>query len=475
MGIFKRGSVGAPARKRYDLEQLKSDIPDIVSSAIMMVDRDFVVTYVNKPTMELLQTNADAFRKIWTSFDPEKIVGMCIDTFHKKPSHQRAILSDTSKLPFKTEITVGDLKIALNVSGSYDRKGNYVGNILEWRDVTTMRLNQGIITAVNRAQAVVEFSLDGHVHHANENFLGIAGYTLDEIKGRHHSMFVDPAERGTGAYEAFWQKLGCGEFDIGQYKRIGKGGREIWLHACYNPILDMNGRPFKVVEFATDITQQKMASADFEGQIAAINKAEAVISFSLDGKIIDANENFLRTLGYTIDEVRGRHHSMFVEPSYRESRDYHTFWEKLARGEYDAAQYKRIGKGGREVWIQASYNPIFDVNGNPFKVVKYATDVTAQVKASEALQLAVQQSQDVVGAAKENDLTKRVPMEGKTGEIAALCGGLNSLLDTVSDMVVRIRAGTLEVSNAAVEISASAADLSQRTEEQAAGLEETSA
>jgi methyl-accepting chemotaxis protein len=194
-------------------------------------------------------------------------------------------------------------------------------------------------------------------------------------------MFVDAAYRQSPEYRLFWEKLGRGEYDTGQYRRIAKGGRDVWIQASYNPIFDANGKPFKVVKFATDITQQKLQNADFEGQLAAISKAQAVIEFSLDGKVLNANSNFLNVLGYTLDEIKGHHHSMFVEPSHRQSAEYRMFWEKLGRGEYDAGQYKRIGKGGTEVWIQASYNPILDANGKPFKVVKYATDITANVKA----------------------------------------------------------------------------------------------
>jgi methyl-accepting chemotaxis protein len=332
-----------------------------------------------------------------------------------------------------------------------------------------------MIDAINKSQAVIEFAMDGKILHANENFLKAMGYSLDEIRGQHHSMFADSAYAQSAEYREFWEKLRRGEFDAGQYRRLGKGGREIWIQASYNPILDGKRKPVKVVKFATDITQQKVQSADYEGQLAAIGMSQAVIEFSLDGKILNANENFLKTLGYTLDEIKGHHHSMFVETGYRQSPDYRLFWEKLGRGEYDAGQYKRIGKGGTEIWIQASYNPIMDANGKPFKVVKYATDVTAAVKASEAMQQAVQQVQDAVGAAKENDLTHRVPIDGKTGEIGALCTGVNGLLDTMTTVVTKIRNSAREVSSASAEISASTTDLSQRTEEQAASLEETSA
>src|SRR5579862_9570089 len=469
------GGVNGRRNAAYPLQDLKADIADKVSVAVMMVDRDFMVTYVNGPTQELLKKHAVAFRSLWPTFDPDKIVGVCIDTFHKNPAHQRGILSDPTKLPMKTEITIGDLKVQLLVSGSFDRKGAYVGNVLEWQDVTEIRQNAGMLAAINKAQAVIEFTVDGKIVHANENFLHTLGYTLDEIRGQHHSMFVDPAYRQSSEYRLFWEKLARGEFDAGQYKRIGKGGKEVWIQASYNPILDANGKAFKVVKYATDITQQKVKNADFEGQLAAISKAQAVIEFTLEGKILNANDNFLKTLGYTLDEVRGQHHSMFVESAYRLSPDYRMFWDKLGRGEYDSGQYKRVAKGGKEIWIQASYNPIMDMNGKPYKVVKYATDITAQVLASQALQLAVQQTQEVVSAAKENDLMQRIPLAGKTGEIESLCAGVNGLIDTMAQVVSEIKKSAREVTNASAEISTSTTDLSQRTEEQAASLEETSA
>jgi methyl-accepting chemotaxis protein len=258
---------------------------------------------------------------------------------------------------------------------------------------------KGQVAAINKVQGVIEFDLTGKVLAANENFLHLLGYTLEEIRGQHHSMFVDPAWRQSVEYRLFWEKLARGEYDAGQYKRIGKGGKEVWIQASYNPILDLNGKPFTVVKYATDITDQKLTTANVEGQLAAINKVQGVIEFDLTGKVLSANENFLRLLGYTLDEVRGQHHSMFVDPVYRQSVEYRLFWEKLARGEYDAAQYKRIGKGGKEVWIQASYNPILDLNGKPFKVVKYATDVTDQKLAAanfEGQLAAINKAQGVI-------------------------------------------------------------------------------
>jgi methyl-accepting chemotaxis protein len=235
------------------------------------------------------------------------------------------------------------------------------------------------IAAISRAQAVIEFKLDGTVVTANENFCKALGYSLAEIQGKHHSLFVTPAERDSAAYREFWAKLNRGEYQAGEYKRIGKGGREVWILASYNPLLDENGKPFGVAKFATDVTAEKLKTADLAGQIAAIDKAQAVIEFNMDGTIITANANFLGALGYSLTEIKGHHHSMFVEPAERDSAAYRDFWAALNRGQYQAAEYKRIGKGGKEVYIQASYNPIMDLNGKPYKVVKYATDVTKQV------------------------------------------------------------------------------------------------
>ncbi len=250
-------------------------------------------------------------------------------------------------------------------------------------DITARKIKSmedaGQIAAISRAQAVIAFEMNGTIITANENFLKALGYTLAEIQGKHHSMFVEQAMRDSAAYREFWARLNRGENQSAEYKRIGKGGKEVWILASYNPVLDEKGKPFRVVKFATDVTKEKLATADLAGQIASISKSQAVIEFNMDGTIIGANQNFLKTVGYALDEIRGRHHSMFVDPSERDGTAYREFWAALNRGEYQAAEYKRIGKGGKEVWIQASYNPILDLNGKPFKVVKYATDTTAQV------------------------------------------------------------------------------------------------
>ena len=264
----------------------------------------------------------------------------------------------------------------------FDRGGKPVRVVKFATDITARKIRSmedaGKIAAISRAQAVIEFNLDGTIITANDHFLGAVGYTLDEIKGKHHQMFVSPAERDSAEYREFWAALGRGKFQSAEYKRYGKGGKEIWILASYNPILDDSGKPFKVVKFASDVSDQKLRAANYAGQVEAIGKSQAVIEFNMDGTIITANENFLGAVGYRLDEIKGKHHQMFVPPS-EQGEAYREFWASLNRGEFQAAEYKRVGKGGKEIWIQASYNPIRDLNGKPYKVVKYATDTTAQV------------------------------------------------------------------------------------------------
>lgn len=243
------------------------------------------------------------------------------------------------------------------------------------------RENQKKLEAISNTQAIIEFDIGGTILNANENFLKTVGYSLDEIEGKHHSIFVEEKDRGSEGYERFWRDLRDGKTFSNEYKRIGKGGREIWILASYNPLFDEMGKPYKIIKFAMDITKDKLRNSDLSGQISAIGRSQAVIEFDMNGIILDANKNFLTAVGYELNEIVGQHHSMFVEESDRTGMEYQQFWSNLRAGQYFVNEYKRIGKGGRKIWIQASYNPIFDMNGQPFKVVKYATDITDKVNA----------------------------------------------------------------------------------------------
>ena len=237
-----------------------------------------------------------------------------------------------------------------------------------------------VYQALDRVQAIIEFNLDGTVIKANENFLNIFGYDLDEVAGKRHRIFCDPQYASSDAYAEFWQMLGRGEFHEAEFKRLAKGGRELWLRASYNPVFGKDGKPVRVVKFATDVTASKLKTAEFEGMAQAIDRAQAVIEFDLDGTVITANQNFLRIFGYGLDEIRGKHHKIFCDPGFAESLAYAEFWQKLGRGEYETDEFKRIAKDGTEVWLQASYNPIFDADGKLLKVVKFASDISDEVQ-----------------------------------------------------------------------------------------------
>jgi methyl-accepting chemotaxis protein len=248
------------------------------------------------------------------------------------------------------------------------------------------RTSQGKLAALDKVQAVIEFTPDGHVRHANALFLETMGYQLDEIRGAHHRMFVAGGEADTEAYAAFWAGLRAGRSDTGLYRRQRKDGSDVWLQSSYNPLFDRGGQVIAIIKYATDVTAQRIAAADMDGRLQAIDRAQATIEFDLDGMILDANDNFLGAMGYTRDEVVGRHHRMFVEPSEASSPGYAAFWARLREGRHAAALYRRLGRDGRVVWIQATYNPILDFNGVPVKIIKYATDITAQTLAAQTLQ-----------------------------------------------------------------------------------------
>jgi methyl-accepting chemotaxis protein len=528
------------------------------SVAMMTVDRDFVVKDINAATNTLLNEYKDVFSEVWPGFDPTKMIGSCIDRFHKNPAHQRNLLSDPKNLPFKTDITVGEMKFALNVDGIFDDDGTYVGNLLEWADVTEARLNAGVLNALDRSQAIIEFKLDGTITAANENFLAVTGYGLQEIKGQKHRIFVDETTASSAEYKDFWQSLAQGETRTGEFRRFAKDGSELWIQATYNPIFDGNGDVFKVVKFAVDITDQmklretaktlslvanetdnsvliadadgrieyvnpgftkltgheykdvigkkpgellqgrhtdpetrkrireninaqkpfydeilnytkdgeaywislainpvfdeagklqkfvsiqtnitdvKLQQQDFNCKLEAISNASAVIEFTPDGNVIDANENFCATTGYSLEEIKGRHHRMFCERDYAASPEYTAFWERLRSGISDTGKYQRFGKGEKEIWLSASYSPIFDQENNVVKVVKFANDITTAVELErEVSRIAsefVTRSEDISGQA--NKVAEGAQSLGcTTEEISASIEELSASIDSIA-------------------------------------------
>ncbi len=354
---------------------------DVVTANLMVADENLNILYMNSAVISLLKEAEADIRTDLPRFSVASLIGSNIDVFHKNPSYQRKMLEGLSAT-HRATIRVGGRTFDLVATPLRGKDGKRAGTVVEWADATLRLQNLAFASqadAISRAQAVIEFNMDGTIITANENFLKALGYSLGEIQGKHHSMFVEPSFRDSAAYREFWATLNQGQYQAAEYKRIGKGGKEVWILASYNPVFDEKGKPFKVVKFATDVTEQKLKTADLAGQIAAIGKSQAVIEFKMDGTISGANENFLSTLGYSLGEIQGKHHSMFVDAAERDGGGYREFWANLNRGVYQAGEFKRIGRGGKEVWIQASYNPILDLNGKPFKVVKYAADTTKQV------------------------------------------------------------------------------------------------
>lgn len=325
---------------------------------------------------------------------------------------------------------------------------------------------RAVLAAMSKSQAIIEFDMTGKILTANENFCKALGYELSEIVGQHHRIFVDPAEAASANYRQFWSELNAGRFDRRQYKRIAKGGKEVWIEASYNPV-SRGGKFYKVVNFATDITEQKLKSAEDAGKLDALSRSQAVIEFTPTGEILTANQNFLTVIGYQLAEIQGRHHSMFCDKAYVGSNDYQNFWARLSAGEFVADEFLRIGKGGKKVHIQASYNPILDMNGNVFKVVKFATDVTTRVDNVDLLAAALQ-------SVAEGDLTQQLStpflpaLEKLRTDFNVAASKLCSAMEAVSENASAIAAASQEIRSASD-------DLSRRTEQQAASVEETAA
>ena len=437
---------------------------DDANSCFMMTDANLNIVYANDAVLSLLRSVEKKLQESLPNFAVDTIVGQSIDVFHKHPSHQRNILANLTK-PHQAEINVGALSFKLTIIPVRDDNGQIISMVVEWIDQTELLLNGCMLDALDRSQAVVQFTKDGKVVKANENFLKIFGYSLDEVEGKHHSMFVEDKFKNSKDYSQFWQNLNEGQFQSGQYRRFNKFGEEVWLQASYNPILNTAGKVTGVVQYATDVTEQSLLSADHAGQIEAIHKAQAVIEFELDGTIRTANQNFLSTVGYGLDDIQGRHHRMFVEPEYANSEEYRALWSKLKSGKHVAGEFKRIGNNGKVVWIQASYNPIFNTNGEPFKVVKYATDITDRKEAINAVKETLQ-------SLSAGDLTVKIEQQFE-GEFQVLTDSINCFTEELATTISQINGSIHTINSASTDIASGNSDLSSRTVQQASSLEET--
>lgn len=441
----------------FDLEGRVIAVNDIFLS-VLGYARDEVLKMSHSQFVEPAFINSGDYQTFWKKLKSgESITG----EFLRIGNHGKEIWLDATYNPI------------LDAEGKPYKVVKYAA------DITEQKLRnadfEGQITAIGKSQGVIELGLDGTILKVNQTYLDMLGYTAQELVGQHVSKVLEPGFARSDAYQALWNKLVNGGSDMGQYKRIAKDGHEVWIQASYNPIYDLKGHPYKIVNYTMDITESKLIAADNAGQISGIHRTQGVITFDLNGTVLSANQLFLELSGYSENEILGKNHSLFVDASYRSSHEYKAFWDALRRGEAQVGQVKRIRKNGAVVWMQAIYNPILDMNGKPFKVVKYATDITEQHESAQALAKAVEETKAIIEAAKSGDLRNRVSLQGKTGDIASLCDGVNALMDKMTEVILQVREATVTINTAATEISGGNNDLSSRTEQQASSLEETAA
>jgi methyl-accepting chemotaxis protein len=328
---------------------------------------------------------------------------------------------------------------------------------------------EGQMNAINASAAYIEFNVDGTVIKSNDLFQKTMKYSAQEIEGKHHRMFCETGYANSREYEQFWVNLRNGVAQVGEFKRNAKDGSEVWLQANYTPVKDEKGNVVKVIKLGNDITEQKIRNMDYQGQLEAIGRSNTVIEFGMDGTVITANDNFLRVTGYSLNEVKGKHHRMFVSSDYARSMEYRNFWDALGRGEFLVGTYTFVNRRGEDIFLQASYNPIADMEGRPMKVVQYALDMTEVIR--------------VIKAMAKGDLSLRcdtaVDNGGLTAEVNKTLDNINSVLGNISqgsDVVAKssdllqkkaddLKRSTTEVSTAISQMAKGAQDQASRTDE----------
>lgn len=315
-----------------------------------------------------------------------------------------------------------------------------------------------ILTALDRLQARIEFTTDGTIVTANDNFLAVMGYSLAEIQGRHHRMFVAENYGQSTEYCDFWAALGRGECKAGEFRRVGRDNKEIWIQGSYCPVLDDAGRVTKVVKYAVDVTHSALQRIRQMRVLEALDRLQAKIEFTPDGTILEANDNFLATMGYSLAEIKGQHHRMFVSPDYARSNEYRDFWAQLARGEARSGEFERFGRGGKEVWIQGAYCPVLDGNNRIVRVVKFAVDISAQIKEKQAL------------AAREGEIMAQIG--DSTNRLNKASTSLTEVANLVASGATQTAAQATRVASAAAEIKSNVTSVASAAEEMSSTVRE---
>ncbi|WP_263379196.1 methyl-accepting chemotaxis protein [Granulicella paludicola] len=406
---------------------------------VFVADRDLRLVYLNRKARETMR-KLDGTLKKQFGVTHEDLVGMKIDAFHGNRADQiRKMLEDVRSLPIRKDIRIGNLWLDLNINAVLDKEGEYVGTVVNWDEITEVRSRN---EALNKVQGIIEFDLSGNILTANEAFLRLVDFRLDEIVGKHHSIFVDELERSLPIYREFWQHLGLGEAQTGEFHRYGKAGKSIWLQASYCPLLDGDGRPYRIVKYATDSTAARQAML----------RGRGFIEFLMDGTIITANETLLHLFGYSLEEVKGKNHRVLCSPSFAQSPEYKDLWRRLNLGEQVAGAFQRLAKGGREVWIDATYSLLSDQSGKPFRVLKYLTDITPR----RELEDRIEQTASSVSSSSEELTSISQQMAGNAEETATQANVVSDASSEVSTNVTVVAAGSEEMQVSIREISKNA-------------------
>lgn len=469
--IYKFGTDISSIREELEVRTAIMNLTSIVSEAdlkgdILNVNNKFCETsqydreeLIGKPhnTTRHPDMSKEVFKQMWGTIGRGKLF--------------RGMVKNRKKdgTPYYVDAVIAP------IMGENGKPKKYLGVRYDITEAEIERQNmKGVINAIDTSFAYVEFDTNGIILSGNKIFLDLMQYRSEEIVGKHHGVFIDPQLAKSESYTQFWNDLKAGKSHSGIFKRLTKEGKEVWIQAIYSPVMDEMSRVVKVIKIATDVTTQKLLDSDNAGQIEAISKAQAVIEFNLDGIVQSANENFLKTLGYSLDEIKGKHHRMFCEDSFVNGNSYKEFWAKLGRGEFDCGRYKRIGRGGKIVWIQASYNPIFDLNGRPYKIIKYATDISIQVEVEETVtKMAVDFSanaQDI--SAKATSVAQGAQSLGATTEemnasIEELTASINSIAQNSknTDLVAKSTHEEAEIGSKAINKAIEAMELISKSSE----------
>lgn len=461
---------------RLPLTQMKGAAFEGSSVPMLLVDRDLVIISVNTSFLELLTDKLETFRSFWPDISPENVVGTCIDMFHRNPKHHHRLLADLSQMPFRTDISVGDLKFALSLNAAFDTDGTHIGNVLEWVDVSEARVNASVIDAIYTNQAVIELSLKGEILAVNEIVQNLLGYRAEELKGQPISLLNPGRSKDTSlAAPALWDGLRNGEAAIDKFLIEARDGRRIWFSTIINPIIDASKRTYKVIALMSDVSALEEMTF---GQTA-------VIEFDPDGNILRANRPFLDAVGYTEAELAGKHHSLLLDKETAASAEYRQMWPQLREGKALRGTFRHRSKDGRTIYLGGAYSPIRDKSGKVVRVTKLGSDVTkaeterlegiehrARTEAEQAR--VVEQVSASLAHLAEGDLTTRLN-ETFAPEYELLRGNFNEALTRLENVLATVFMTSEEIRNKSVQMTQAADDLSHRTETQAAALEEAAA